>query len=72
MKRQFLPYFLIALAAELGTTLLQRFRTVSDGEPGLYYPDFQSLLLSRLVVWLLIFLLLSGVWLVVSRRGSTR
>ena len=72
MKRQFLAYLLIALAAELGTTLFQKFRTVTDVDPGLYYPDFKSLLLTRLIVWLLIFVLLSGVWLVISRRGSAR
>jgi len=70
MKRQFFAYICIALAAELGTTFFQRFRTVTDVDPGLYYPDFKSLLLSRLIVWLLIFVPLSVVWLAISRRSA--
>ena len=72
MKGQFLAYLAIALTAELGTTFFQRFRTTTDVDPGLYYPDFKSLLISRLIVWLLIFVLLSGTWLAISSRRRGR
>lgn len=70
MKRQPIAFFIIALCAELGTTWFQRQRTVTDVYPGLYYPDFKTLLLERLLIWFIIFVVLSGIWILAVRRGS--
>jgi hypothetical protein len=67
MKRQFLAFFIIALIAEVVTTWLQKFQANGILGAGIYYDDFQSMLLSRLLYWLVIFLLLSALWLLVSR-----
>jgi len=72
MRRHFLAFFLIALLSELGTTLLQRQRTVTDVDPGLYYPSFNALLVERLFFWFVIFTLLAAVWFIISRRTGTR
>ncbi|MGE0175315.1 MAG: hypothetical protein AB7T49_21205 [Oligoflexales bacterium] len=61
MRRQCFGFFIIALAAELVTTLFQRFRTVTDVSPGLYFSSFRSFLLERLLVWIIVFALLSGI-----------
>ena len=63
-----LVFSLIALTAEVGTTCFQKMRTTTDVAPGLYYPDFQTLLLERLLVWLIIFVALSAAWLLIYRR----
>ena len=55
MRRHFFAFFVISLLSELGTTLLQRQRTVTDVYPGLYYPDFNTLLAERLLFWFVIF-----------------
>lgn len=68
MKRQLVAFFIIALFAELGTTWFQKLRTVTDVEPGLYYPNFRTLLLNRLLIWLIIFVVLSGMWMWLARR----
>jgi hypothetical protein len=67
MRRNFLLFFLIALAAELGTTWLQKFQGARDFASGLYYPDLGAMMLNRLVIWLVLFLLLSALGLLVSR-----
>ena len=69
MKR-ILPCLMIALTAELGTTWFQKLRTTTDVAPGLYYPDFQTLLLERPRGWLIIFVVLSAAWLLISRRTN--
>jgi hypothetical protein len=71
MKRNAFAYFIVALIAELGTTYFQKLRTATDVAPGLYYSSFQELLIDRLFVWSIIFLSLSGVWLLISRRTTT-
>ena len=48
MKPNLLAFFVISLFAELGTTILQGQRTVTDVAPGLYYPNFKALLIERL------------------------
>jgi hypothetical protein len=68
MKRNLIAFFTISLFAELGTTILQGQRTVTDVTPGLYYPDFKALLLERLFFWFVIFIVLSGAWLLTSSR----
>jgi len=72
MRRYFWPFFIIALLSELGTTLLQRQRTTTDVYPGLYYPNFNTLLAERLLFWVVIFVLLSGVWFFLSRRAQPK
>jgi len=68
-KRNETAFFIIALVAELGTTWLQRLRTTTDSEPGLYYPNFETLLLERLFFWFIIIALLGTVWLLISKRA---
>lgn len=70
MKRQFLPFFLIALVAEVVTTWLQKFQARGVLGSGLYYDDFGSMLLVRLLYWLVIYLLLSALWLLISRGAK--
>jgi hypothetical protein len=72
MRRYFLAFFIISLLSEVGTTLLQRQRTTTDVYPGLYYPDFNTLLAERLLFWFVIFVLLSGVWFLISRRARPK
>jgi len=63
MKKQWPIYFMVALFAELGTTLLQsRFAVLSDIEPGvIYYPEFTNFMIIRLVIWLFLYLALTAV-----------
>jgi hypothetical protein len=71
MRRHFFAFFIISLLSELGTTLLQRQRTTTDVYPGLYYPNFNALLVERLLFWFVIFVVLSGVWFLISRRAQS-
>jgi hypothetical protein len=70
VKRNAAAFFLIALAAELGTTWLAKLRTVTDVEPGLYYPNFETLLFERLFCWFIIFVVLGTSWLLISKRAT--
>lgn len=72
MRRHFLAFFIIGLLSELGTTLLQRQRTTTDVYPGLYYPNFNTLLAERVFFWFVIFVLLSGVWFFISRSAQPK
>lgn len=67
MKRQQGAFFIIALLSELGTTWLQKGRTVTDVAPALCYPNFNTLLLDRFVIWLLIFVVLNSIWLLIVK-----
>jgi len=67
MKRHFLAFFVIALIAEVCTTWLQQFRSKRILGTGFYYPDIETLLLDRLLIWLVLYLLLSTLWLLLSR-----
>jgi hypothetical protein len=67
MKRNFLALFLIALTAELGTSWLQQFQGARDVGGALFYPDLSTMMVNRLVIWLVLFLLLSAMWLLISR-----
>ena len=62
MKKQWLIYFMVALFAELGTTLMQsRFAVVTDLEPGvIYYPRFSDFVIIRLVIWLVLYLAITA------------
>lgn len=70
MSGHLTAFFIIALLAELGTTWVQKLRTVTDVNPGLYYPNFRTLLLERLLVWLILFVSLSVGWILVVKRWS--
>jgi hypothetical protein len=72
MRRHAISFFLIALCSELLTTWAQRLRTVSDVEPGLYYPSFKALVFDRLLIWSVVFLGLTGFWLFFTRRVSKK
>jgi hypothetical protein len=67
MKQHFIAFFVIALLAEAGTTWLQQFSSKRVLGSGLYYPDLQTLLFDRLLYWLVLYLLLSALWLLLSR-----
>jgi len=67
MKRDFPAFFFIALASELGTSLLQKYYGSRELASGLYYSDLGAMIASRLIVWLVLFLLLSALWLLISR-----
>ena len=69
MKRHAAAFFVIALAGELGTTWLQRLRTTTDVAPGLYYPNFETLLFERLFFWFIIVAVLGTTWLLISKRA---
>lgn len=68
MGRCFLAFFTIALCAELSTTWAQRLRNVTDVAPGLYYPSFERLILERLLVWSIVFAVLSAIYALIVRR----
>lgn len=67
MKRNFLAFFLIALAAELGTSWLQQFQGAREVGGALFYPDLGTMIVKRLIIWLALLLLLSTLWLLISR-----
>lgn len=67
MKRNFLAFFFIALAAEVGTSWLQKFQGARDVAAGLYYSDLGTMIFDRLIIWFVLFLLLSALWFLISR-----
>jgi len=70
MKKHFVAFFTIALASELGTSWLVRYRSLASGEMVCFH-DLQTMMVNRLVIWLVFFLLLSAVWLLLSRGRRT-
>jgi hypothetical protein len=67
LKKRFIIFFLISLLAELGTTWVQGLRSTTDAAPGLYYPNFTTLLIDRLLTWLVIFAVLSVIWFLIVK-----
>ena len=67
MKGSYLAFCLIALATEVGTSWLQKFQGARDLGGGLFYPDVSTMIVNRLVIWLVLFFLLSALWLLISR-----
>jgi hypothetical protein len=67
MKRHIFAFLIIGLCSEVITTWVQGNRTVSDVYPGLYYPSFRVLMLERLLVWSVVFLVLTAVWAFVNK-----
>ncbi len=67
MKQNFFAFFLIALFAELTTSLLQKFQGARELAEGIFYPDLGTMVVKRLIMWLILYLLLSALWLLISR-----
>ena len=67
MKGNFLAFSLIALIAEVGTSWLQKFQGARDMRGGLFYPDVATMIVNRLIVWLVLFFLLSALWILITR-----
>ncbi len=67
MKNNFLAFCLIALTAEVGTSWLQQFQGAREVGGGLFYPDIGTMIVNRLIIWLVLFFLLSALWLLISR-----
>ena len=76
MKNRWLKYSALALLAELGTTWVQsRFPVVTDLEPGvIYYPRFGDFMITRVVIWLFLYLALTATLkvtaVVLRKRGA--
>lgn len=71
MKNNFLAFCFIALIAEVGTSWLQKFQGAKDMGGGLFYPDVGTMIVNRLIIWFVLFFLLSALWLLIS-RGSRK
>jgi hypothetical protein len=67
MKKQFFAFFLIALASELGTSWLVRYSGANDVGELICFRNLGTMIVNRLWVWAVFFLLLSVVWLSLSR-----
>jgi hypothetical protein len=62
---------MIALISELGTTWLMSYRSVADTGAMLCYRNLGTVIADRLLFWPVFFLLLSAVWLLLSRNRRT-
>ncbi|HEX8183726.1 MAG TPA: hypothetical protein VF747_03215, partial [Blastocatellia bacterium] len=60
-------FFAIAFISEVVTTWLQQFRADRLLGSGIFYSDLGTLFLNRLLYWLALYLLLSVLWLLISR-----
>jgi len=67
MKKHFFAFFFIALMSEIGTSCLARYRRIGLDDNLICYPNLQTMIGIRLLVWAVFFLLLSAVWLLLSR-----
>ena len=67
MKKHFFAFFLIALMSELGTSWLVRYRSVAPEAELVCFRNLQTMIANRLWMWAVFFLLLSVVWLLLSR-----
>lgn len=67
MTKHFFAFFLIALASELGTSWLLRYRSLSPDGDLLCFRSLGSMIGNRLVIWAVFFLLLSVVWMSLSK-----
>lgn len=71
MKKHFFAFFSIALVSELGTTWLMSYRSITDAGAMLCYRNLGTVIAGRLLFWFVFFLLLSAVWLLLSRGRRT-
>jgi hypothetical protein len=69
MKTHFFAFFLIALASEIGTSWLVRYSGATDVGGLVCFRDPATMIINRLWIWAVFFLLLSVIWLALS-RGS--
>ena len=70
MRKDFVAFAIIALASELGTSWLVRYRSLSPGGPLVCFSDLQTMVANRLWIWAVFFFLLSVVWLLLSKAGE--
>ena len=71
MKKDFFAFFMIALISELGTTWLMSYRSETGTDAMLCYRNLGTVVAGRLLFWIVFFLLLSAVWLLLSRGRRT-
>jgi hypothetical protein len=67
MRRDFVAFAIIALASELGTSWLVRYRSLSPGASLVCFSDLQTMVADRLWIWAVLFFLSSAVWLLLSK-----
>lgn len=68
MRRDSVAFAIIALASELGTSWLVRYRSLSPDASLVCFRDLQTMMANRLWIWAVFFFLLSAVWLLLSKR----
>jgi len=71
MKKHFFAFFLIALASELVTSWLVRYSGATDVGELICFRNLGTMIANRLWIWAVFFLLLSVIWLSLSRGGRT-
>ena len=71
MRKHFVAFVIIALMSEIGTSWLVRYRSLSPDAEVVCFRDLQTMTLNRLWIWAVLFLLMSAIWLLLSRGGRT-
>ena len=71
MRKHFVAFAIIALMSEVGTSWLVRYRSLSSDAEVICFRDLQAMMANRLWIWAVLFLLLSAIWLLLSRGGRT-
>lgn len=71
MTRHFFAFFFIALVSELGTSWLVQYTGANDVGGLICFHSLGAMMGSRLLIWAVFFLLLSVVWLALSRNRQT-
>ncbi len=71
MRKHFVAFVIIALMSEVGTSWLVRYRSLSPDAEVVCFRNLQAMMASRLWIWAVFFLLLSAVWMLLSRSGRT-
>ena len=72
MRWQRFGLFLVALVTEIATIGVQALLGEAADVRGLYYPSFRDLFFPTLVVWVIIYLILSSIWSFLWRLGTRR
>ena len=71
MKNNFVAFFVIALASELGTSWLVSYAGADDVGGLVCFRNLGTMMVSRLWIWAIFFVLLSVVWLSLSKGRRT-
>ncbi|MEN3331146.1 MAG: hypothetical protein V7641_511 [Blastocatellia bacterium] len=71
MKKHFFAFFLIALASELGTSWLVQYSGATDVGGLICFHNLEIMIANRLWIWAVFFLLLSVIWLSLSKGSRT-